>query len=121
MTKSRNPKSSSDAYYSLYHSPGFAGIRSQIGHLVKHWRGLWKRVKPKAEPFLAPRRLYYVSRLKDSGTRLSTLLKRRDAARIAPNRDPMLSTVSMPRVPGASMDQAQRASRPIPAILCPAD
>lgn len=80
VTKSKNPKLASLAFFSLYKSPGFAGIRSQVGHLVKYWRGTWKRYKHKAEPFLAPQTLYYVSRLKDSGTKLSALTKQKAIA-----------------------------------------
>lgn len=39
VTKSRNPKFAAAAFIILYQSPGFAGIRSQVGQLVKHWRG----------------------------------------------------------------------------------
>lgn len=76
VTKSRNPRLAAEAFYSLYQSPGFGGIRRQVGHLVKHWRGVWKRVKRSNEPFFPPRTLYYVSRLRDSGMRLSTLTAR---------------------------------------------
>lgn len=54
----------------LKDSLGFAGIRSQVGHLVMHWRGVWKRVKRSDESFFPPRTLYYVSRLPDSGKQL---------------------------------------------------
>jgi len=74
VTKSKNPRLAAAAFYSLYQSPGFAGIRSQVGHLVKHWRGAWKRVKRSDEPFFPPRTLYYVSRLPDSGKQLSVLV-----------------------------------------------
>ena len=74
VTKSRNPKQASAAFYSLYKSPGFAGIRSQVGHLVKYWRVVWKRIKRSTEPFLPPQTLYYVSRLPDRGTPLLTFV-----------------------------------------------
>lgn len=90
-TKSRNPKPAAAAFYSLYQSPGFAGIRSQVGHLVKYWRGVWKRVKRSDEPFFPPRTLYYVSRLPDRGMRLSMLIgqtARVDLAASMPCRTP---------------------------------
>lgn len=73
VTKSRNPRLAAVAFFSLYKSPGFAGIRSQVGYLVKFWRGVWKRVKRSSEAFFPPRTLYFVSRLPDRGMRLSAL------------------------------------------------
>ena len=80
VTKSKNPALAAKSFFSLYRSPGFAGIRSQVGYLVKFWRGTWKRYKHKSEPFLAPQTLYYVQRLKDSGTKLSALIKQKNEA-----------------------------------------
>lgn len=77
VTKSRNPRLAAAVFFSLYKSPGFAGIRSQVGYLVKFWRGAWKRVKRSNEPFFPPRVLYYVSRLPDRGMRLSALAAQR--------------------------------------------
>jgi hypothetical protein len=62
---------------SLFHSaPGFRGVRSQIGHLAALCRAEWKRRRGnESEPTL-PRRLGYVRRLTNRGTRLRQLKKR---------------------------------------------
>jgi hypothetical protein len=54
----------------LYGSPGFAGARSQVGHLVAWYRRCWRRYRGKRDPFPQLPRLYYVQRLKNSGYRL---------------------------------------------------
>lgn len=48
---------------SLYQSPGFALIRSQVGKLVAFFKAEWRRSRKSEFPF-APRPLYYVRRLR---------------------------------------------------------
>ena len=56
--------------YGLFASPGFSGIRSQIGKLVKLYRAEVKRRGLKGAP-LPPKQLRYVRRLKDKGISLA--------------------------------------------------
>jgi hypothetical protein len=48
---------------SLYRTPGFAGVRSQIGKCCALFRNEWKRVRKGPCPAF-PRKLFYVSRLR---------------------------------------------------------
>lgn len=48
---------------SLYHSPGFAGIRTQVGKLVSLFKREWQRVEQSPFPYPA-RPLYYVRRMR---------------------------------------------------------
>lgn len=48
---------------SLYHSPGYAGIRTQVGKLVGLFKREWQRVEQSPFPF-PPRPLYYVRRMR---------------------------------------------------------
>lgn len=48
---------------SLYRTPGFAGVRSQIGKCCQLFRNEWKRVRKGPCPAF-PRKLFYVSRLR---------------------------------------------------------
>jgi len=48
---------------SLYRSPGFAGIRSQVGKLVSLFKREWQRVEQSPFPYPA-RPLYYVRRMR---------------------------------------------------------
>jgi hypothetical protein len=59
----------------LFRSPGFWGIRSQIGKLTQLIRAEWKRTRAdnSAGPKL-PRHLPYVTRLKSKGTLISAAL-----------------------------------------------
>lgn len=56
--------------YGLFASPGFGGIRSQIGKLVKLYRAEVKRRGLKEAP-LPPRQLRYLRRLRDKGIPLA--------------------------------------------------
>lgn len=47
----------------LYRVPGFASIRSQIGHVVSLFRREWKRRRRRSDPFPRLPRLGYVQRL----------------------------------------------------------
>ena len=51
----------------LYRTPGFAGARSQVGHLVVWYRRCWRRYRSKGDPFPRLPRLYYVQRLPNAG------------------------------------------------------
>lgn len=58
---------------SLYHTPGFWGIRSQVGKLVALMKAEWRRSR--SEAFVLPKlRLRYVQRLPTKGLPLSTVL-----------------------------------------------
>lgn len=57
----------------LYRVPGFAGIRSQVGHIVALWRKEWRRRRAKADPFPALPQLRYLQRLKNVGVSLQSL------------------------------------------------
>ena len=67
------------AWESLYLSPGFAGIRSQVGKLVHFFRAEWQRVCNSPFPF-APRPLRYVQRLRVQ----DNIQMKRQAVRSAP-------------------------------------
>ena len=60
--------------YQLWSVPGFAGIRSQVGHLVALYRSEVKRASRKDAP-LPPKRLPYIRRLKDHGVSLTLLMR----------------------------------------------
>jgi hypothetical protein len=47
----------------LYRTPGFAGIRSQVGHVVSLYRREWKRRRRGSDPFPRLPKLGYVQRL----------------------------------------------------------
>jgi len=47
----------------LYAVPGFAGVRSQVGHIVGLYRSEWRRRRQRKEPFPRLPRLGYVQRL----------------------------------------------------------
>jgi hypothetical protein len=65
------------AIYSLYRTPGFSGIRKQVGQLVKALRGDWKRIRKAGEPLPnLPTALGYLRRLPDDVTPLSILVAR---------------------------------------------
>lgn len=51
----------------LYRTPGFAGARSQVGHLVSWYRRCWRRYRGNGVPFPRLPRLYYVQRLSNTG------------------------------------------------------
>ena len=59
----------------LYRVPGFAGIRSQVGHIVALWRREWRRRRAKSEHFPVLPQLRYVQRLRDIGVMLSELVR----------------------------------------------
>ena len=59
----------------LYRSPGFAGIRSQVGKIAGLLRREWKRHR--AEPFGGLPRLGYAQRLPSRGTPLSRFTRNR--------------------------------------------
>ncbi len=67
----------------LYSTPGFAGVRSQVGFIVGLWRREWKRRRAASDAFPKLPPLRYVQRLKSIGIPLSQLTRdaMRDAAR----------------------------------------
>ncbi len=67
------------AWYSLYRTPGFAGIRQQVGKLVALFRAEYQRSR--SEPFSLPRmKLRYVQRLKNTQIPLSAVLRQAHAS-----------------------------------------
>jgi hypothetical protein len=64
--------------YQLWSVPGFAGIRSQVGHLVSLYRAEVRRSGKKAAP-QPPKRLPYVRRMKTQGITLAQLSQRAKA------------------------------------------
>lgn len=71
--RSRSHHSMHHMLYSLWSSPGFAGVRSQIGKIAALYRAEVKRSENKNAP-MPPKRLAYVRRLKQDGLTLSQLL-----------------------------------------------
>ncbi len=59
----------------LYSEPGFAGVRSQVGHVCALYRREWRRRRNAGDAFPALPRLSYVQRLPTSSTSLKLLLK----------------------------------------------
>jgi hypothetical protein len=59
--------------YQLWSSPGFSGVRTQIGHLTALYRSEVKRASRKDAP-LPPKRLPYVRRMKTQGITLTQLV-----------------------------------------------
>ncbi len=77
--RTRSSEQLYQAWHSLYHTPGFSGIRSQVGQLVALLRAEWRRSRP--EPFpLSQGKLWYIQRLKTASRPLSALLKGRSCA-----------------------------------------
>lgn len=71
--------------YQLWSSPGFSGIRSQIGKLAALYRAEVKRASRKDSPSL-PKKLGYVRRLKNQGITVAQLtLQARKLANVPPN------------------------------------
>lgn len=71
--RSRSTNSMHHLLYRLYSSPGFSGIRSQIGKLAALYHAEIKRASIKEAP-KPPKRLNYVRRLKQSGITLLQLV-----------------------------------------------
>jgi hypothetical protein len=64
--------------YTLWRSPGFAGIRAQVKKVGDVIRGEWRRTRGKNETMPEiPARLGYVRRLPDVGKRLSELTRKK--------------------------------------------
>lgn len=66
-----------DIIRGLYSVPGFAGIRSRVGHLVSLWRREWRRRWKASNKFPETPKLRYVQRLRSEGTPLSRLAPRK--------------------------------------------
>jgi len=58
----------------LYREPGFAGVRSQVGHICALYRREWRRRRGIRDAFPKLPRLAYVQRLPTTSTPLSELL-----------------------------------------------
>lgn len=58
-----------------YTSPGFAGVRRQVGKLAALYRAEWKRRRGSEEMVPLPTRLAYVRRLPNTGARLKSAAK----------------------------------------------
>lgn len=58
----------------LYREPGFAGVRSQVGHICALYRREWRRRRRVRDAFPRLPRLAYVQRLPTTSTSLSELL-----------------------------------------------
>lgn len=63
-----------DLLHMLFSSPGFSGVRHQVGKLAVLYRSEWKRIREREDVPPLPARLGYVRRLPDEGMWLSTLL-----------------------------------------------
>ncbi len=70
MVRSGNIRELHGMLYGLFASPGFGGVRSQIGKLVKLYRAEVKRRGLKEAP-TPPRQLRYLRRLRDKGIPLA--------------------------------------------------
>lgn len=68
-----NPTALHTLIYQLFSSPGFGGIRIQIGKLAALYKAEVKRAARKTAPEL-PKKLYYVRRLKHDGISLLQLI-----------------------------------------------
>lgn len=64
----------------LYRSPGFSGIRKQVGKVVALFRREWVRRRGTKAPPVLPR-LYYCARLPNHGVRLSHMLREANSKR----------------------------------------
>lgn len=84
--RKQSPKSIELTIYRLWSSPGFAEIRSQIGHLGKLYRAEVKRAGRADAPPL-PKVLGYVRRLKNKGITLAEL--------VAQHKAPLASSVAL--------------------------
>lgn len=73
---SENPVLMQQAVWSLYRTPGFAGIRQQVGHLMKYATVEWKTAGRKAPFPSPPPRLLYVRKRAKEQQPLSTLVRR---------------------------------------------
>lgn len=74
----------------LYKSPGFYGVRRQVGKTVSLFRREWRRRRGKA-PIPKLPRLYYCARLRNRGLRLTQLLHQ--ATEVAVNGPPSANIV----------------------------
>lgn len=72
--RSQNDAQLRQAWHSLYRTPGFSGIRSQVGKLVALMRAEWRRTRSGPFP-MARTRLGYVQRLKTEARPLSAVLR----------------------------------------------
>lgn len=71
--RNSNTRSMELLMYKLWSSPGFSGIRTQVGKLASLYRGEVKRSGRKDAPAL-PKRLGYIRRLSNRGITLSSLI-----------------------------------------------
>jgi hypothetical protein len=72
-SRSHNPTVMTQTLGSLYRTPGFSGVRHQVGKLVQQARKLWMRHHASLDAFQLPPRLPYVERIKDTSVSLSRL------------------------------------------------
>lgn len=63
-----------DLLRALFSSPGFSGVRHQVGKLAVLYRSEWKRIRGGEDLPPLPARLGYVRRLPNEGVWLSTVL-----------------------------------------------
>ena len=72
----KNPSEIEKAVVTLYRSPGFAGIRKQVGKLVTLIKEEWRRSgEENTLPPGLPRSLGYAQRLPHKGQRLTAILR----------------------------------------------
>jgi hypothetical protein len=73
-----SPRALHELLRKLWSSPGFYGVRSQVGHLVAFYRGECRRSSRKDAPS-PPKRLPYLRRLKNFGDTLPYLVSQTKA------------------------------------------
>lgn len=64
------------AVWSLYRAPGFAGVRQQVGHLMKFARTAWKSAGRRAAFPSPPPKLFYLRKRSKEQQSLSALVRR---------------------------------------------
>jgi hypothetical protein len=94
--------------YQLWSAPGFAGVRSQIGHLVALYKAEVRRAGRKDAPD-PPRRLPYLRRLKTQGISLGQLMreiKTKDKSKTSPDScDVLIVDTTTPAVKINAIDK----------------
>lgn len=68
------PRQLQDMFHALFASPGFSGVRHQVGKLAALYRAEWKRHRGHEEMMPLPARLGYVRRLPNEGAWLSVIV-----------------------------------------------
>lgn len=77
--RSSAPVAAQRLSHELARTPGFSGVRRQVGRLMKRMRGEWVRRGMKRWPFHEIPKLHYLERMETTGIRLSELCQQNAA------------------------------------------